>query len=264
MIGALLAGAALGFGQSAYQNKQNQLAQEDTQAFNSEEAQKNRDFQKEMSSSAYQRQKADLKAANMNPMLAINGGGASTPAGGMASSPARAPAQMDISRGISSAVEATRAQRENDVAESQIGVNDMQKLNIMSNTNLTDARLGVTHAEKELTEEKIRTQKHTTFAESNRGEQMRAQTELERTKNSAMSATLKKVAAESNLGAAQAESELKALPWSQTNKRIQEGASTAKSITDVINPFRVLKQNRELRETDQLIKSGKYGLPTKR
>lgn len=62
-------------------------------AFNAEQAQLNRDWQTEMSNTAYQRQVADMQAAGVNPAVMYGGAGASgasTPAGNAATGSAHA------------------------------------------------------------------------------------------------------------------------------------------------------------------------------
>lgn len=67
------------------QNSAAAALQEDQQAFNAEEAQKEREWQEYMSNTAVQRQAADYAAAGFNPVLATNGG-ASSGVGASASS----------------------------------------------------------------------------------------------------------------------------------------------------------------------------------
>jgi hypothetical protein len=80
------------------------------------EADRNREFQEEMSNTSYQRAVKDLNAAGLSPMLAYSKGGASTPSGSVAD-----PVRFGETGQRTSASDLSKAQV--DVAKSQEQVN---------------------------------------------------------------------------------------------------------------------------------------------
>lgn len=88
----------------------------------SDEASFQRDWEKQMSSTAYQRAMADMRAAGLNPMLAYMQGGASTPSGAVGQVP-------DVNP-VSSAMSAMRTKREIDLLEAQTDKTKSEKASI--------------------------------------------------------------------------------------------------------------------------------------
>lgn len=123
LVGGLIGGSFSSKGQQQTNAENLQIAQE-TDQFNASEAQKNRDFQERMSDTQWQRGVADMRAAGLNPALAYQQGGASSPSGTSASGVtahmdnAKAPLGSAISNGISSAADVWQQIQAGKTAES--------------------------------------------------------------------------------------------------------------------------------------------------
>lgn len=114
-------------------NEANSAQAARSMAFTSDQAQRQMDFQRDMSNTSYQRAVKDMSAAGLNPMLAYSQGGASTPGGASGSG--------------SQAVIGNKA-----IAGAQAAASAAQVSNLTADTALKAAQADKTIAEKSLVE----------------------------------------------------------------------------------------------------------------
>lgn len=99
----------------------------------SAQAQRQMDFQRDMSGSAHQREVQDLRAAGLNPILSALGAGASTPAGASGNMEGIGDA---VSQGINTGIAIKQQKKEFEQKDAQIGNTKADTGNKILNNNL--------------------------------------------------------------------------------------------------------------------------------
>lgn len=151
-----------------------QAMQQETEQFNAGQAQINRDYQTQMSNTAFQRSRADAMAAGINPMALAGMGGASTPSGSTASvgtptmpTPQRTSPLAGLGDSVSKAISSAVQMKTLDKMTDEIANLQTHRGLMTAETDVERRRSGLISAETGLTGEKQRTQDQETQRVSN-------------------------------------------------------------------------------------------------
>lgn len=147
--GSSLLGGMMGASGQGATNAMQQAMFDQQMAFNRHEAKVNRDWQEQMSNTAYQRSMADMRAAGLNPILAAGNGGASSPGGSQGSiggAPQLGNPGAAMQAGVASAGQAAAV-----AAQTKVALTQAQK--DQSQTDLNKSSDTYTKANTALTEE---------------------------------------------------------------------------------------------------------------
>lgn len=187
-------------------NKANQKIASEATAASAQQAQKQMDFQEEMSNTSYQRGMEDMKKAGLNPILAYSQGGASAPSGAQGSVSTAKMEAPTISGLSSSAMSAANMGLQMRRDDSSIALQDAQK---NSTAATTQKIVADTERSKVETANQIQTAKR--------------QAEIHHDTASAR-----------QLNKMQADFDRNYVKYDKLNEKIQTGAETTENVGDAI------------------------------